>query len=424
MKLVAPLAYLAAAHADLISYKLQDAAPEMAALFISDGNFASQLFNHGCWCAKLANQAGNNLGGNQPVDDLDQICKDWARARRCSRSAGSACENADFTSTYEIQFNNAHQDSSYQSCANADSCSSESCQIDYYYIQAINDWKANNVFNFNSNPVCIPHASTQINNCQDWPTTPAPSTPQCVVEKDYIGCNGNDLIRFFDNTDAAGCQDACLADANCDLWVYVGDWQRCHLKNYSNNGGICYHPSTDPSIVPSLVAGFEYECVVPVELADTLGDVGVDNSNKQVAVSLLWEHECDLDLHVFEPNGEEIFYDNLSSANTGSLDADSWGAGASGYAVENISWLTAPTGTFRVAVKNYDSCTGNLPYQIHVQTGNNIETYDFVAPSGDNSKIEVLTFDWSNTQRSQSVLSVNFTEKILADDNAPAKNKN
>ena len=185
MKLVATTAYLAtllrptvASHAstptptpttqtDLISYKLQDAASELAALFISNGTFVSQLFNHGCWCAKLSNQPGSNLGGNKPVDELDQICKDWARARRCSREAGSACENADFTRPYEIEFSG-----NYHSCENADSCSSETCQIDYYYIQAINDWNANNVFTLNSSPVCFPFSpSGPINSCQAWPTT-------------------------------------------------------------------------------------------------------------------------------------------------------------------------------------------------------------------------------------------------------------
>ena len=166
MKLVAPFAALSAVYADLISYRLQSASSEMAALFVNDASFAANLFSHGCWCAKLADQSASNLGGNQPVDDLDQICKDWARARRCSRAAGAACENADFTSIYEIEV-------SPQRCIDSDACLSESCQIDYHFISEINAWRSANAGAFNpvTNPVCPAHTTAQLNNCQNFLTT-------------------------------------------------------------------------------------------------------------------------------------------------------------------------------------------------------------------------------------------------------------
>ena len=104
MKLIPASIALSTVYADLISYRLQESVTEMASLFLSDSTFAAQLFNHGCWCAKIADQGPSSasLGGNQPVDELDQICKDWARARRCSRVDGSSCELADFTSTYSV----------------------------------------------------------------------------------------------------------------------------------------------------------------------------------------------------------------------------------------------------------------------------------------------------------------------------------
>merc|ERR1712127_203962 len=143
MKLISASIAFAAVHADLISYRLQDSVHQMASLFLSDttsdSTFVAQLFNHGCWCAKIADQgpASASLGGNQPVDELDQICKDWARARRCSRAAGSSCEFADFTSTYEIEL-------SPQSCVDSDACLSETCQIDFSFISAIEAWRNSN----------------------------------------------------------------------------------------------------------------------------------------------------------------------------------------------------------------------------------------------------------------------------------------
>ena len=136
MKLISASIAFAAVHADLISYRLQESVNEMASLFLSDSTFAAQLSNHGCWCAKIADQGPTSasLGGNQPVDELDQICKDWARARRCSRATGSSCEFADFTSTYEIEV-------SPQSCVDSDACLSETSQIDFSFISAIEAWR-------------------------------------------------------------------------------------------------------------------------------------------------------------------------------------------------------------------------------------------------------------------------------------------
>ena len=227
MKLIAVSIAFSAVHADLISYRLQESVREIASLFLSDSTFAGQVFTHGCWCAKIGGDIAS-LGGNQPVDELDQICKDWARARRCSRSEGSSCEFADFTSTYDIEV-------SPQSCVDSDACLSETCQIDFSFISAIEAWRNSNSGAFSPvfNPVCPTHATSQINNCVDFVTTPAP----IVV--------------------------------------------------------------TAPPI-----ADF-------------------DNSDKQLSMTLIWERNCDLDIHAFQPDGQEIAYYNTGPLlSTGRLDHD------------------------------------------------------------------------------------------------------
>ena len=266
MKIVIPFLTTAFA-SDLISYKLSDASFEIASLVLTDSNFLSQVFTHGCWCAKLANPTDSNLGGATSVDDLDQICKEWAGARRCSRSSGSNCEFADFTTSYELNL------SPIQQCVDSDPCLSETCQIDYHFISLIEDWSQNqNSITLNTDPTCAANSinipnngnsgnSVSAGNCASFVTTPMPTPlPACEVGQDYIGCNGNDLIRYFDSN-AAECQVQCLADSNCDLWVYVDAWQRCHLKNAGGN--YCTQTPGDTSIIPGLVVGFDYECEIP-----------------------------------------------------------------------------------------------------------------------------------------------------------------
>lgn len=92
--------------------------------------------------------------------------------------------------------------------------------------------------------------------------------------------------------------------------------------------------------------------VVPV----TLTQVGTGD----VQVSLSWSVPADIDLHVVDPSGEEIYYGNDASASGGVLDLDSnAGCGIDNVDNENITWATgtAPRGTYTVRVDNWDSCT-------------------------------------------------------------------
>jgi uncharacterized protein YfaP (DUF2135 family) len=79
--------------------------------------------------------------------------------------------------------------------------------------------------------------------------------------------------------------------------------------------------------------------------------------------SLAWDADVDLDLHVTEPNGNEIFWANPESPTGGTLDIDDLNGPASSgrpagepEGVENIFWQdTAPTGTYVVRVNYFDS---------------------------------------------------------------------
>lgn len=84
----------------------------------------------------------------------------------------------------------------------------------------------------------------------------------------------------------------------------------------------------------------------PIEKAETVGDKG------NLKVTLLWNFPADLDLHIFEPNGNEIYYENkLDSVTGGFLDVDNREGGYG--SAENIFWENPPGGEYIVYVKYY-----------------------------------------------------------------------
>jgi hypothetical protein len=79
-----------------------------------------------------------------------------------------------------------------------------------------------------------------------------------------------------------------------------------------------------------------------------------------VSVTLFWADINDLDLHVIDPSGEEVYYGNSTSVSGGMLDHDSNAACGEMnlFPVENIVWPTgtAPHGTFTVRVNFWREC--------------------------------------------------------------------
>lgn len=71
-------------------------------------------------------------------------------------------------------------------------------------------------------------------------------------------------------------------------------------------------------------------------------------------ISMIWEFRADIDLRVFEPDGNEIYFANRNSSTGGFLDRDDTTGGSAGNpTIENIYWEHPPTGTYRVNVNYY-----------------------------------------------------------------------
>ena len=90
-----------------------------------------------------------------------------------------------------------------------------------------------------------------------------------------------------------------------------------------------------------------------------------------VQVTLRWSTDDDLDLHVIDPNGEEINFSSRTSSSGGQLDFDcipSSGCDDGGNHVENVFWPPgqAPSGSYSAFVRNLGSGAADFTLDIIV----------------------------------------------------------
>ncbi len=99
----------------------------------------------------------------------------------------------------------------------------------------------------------------------------------------------------------------------------------------------------------------------PVDDLVAPGDLG----SGEIQVTLLWSTGDDLDLHVIDPEGNRVFYDNKVADMGGRLDRDDPGDAtcqSTDTRAENIFWDdAAPRGTYTVEVKNFRVDQGESP---------------------------------------------------------------
>lgn len=77
-----------------------------------------------------------------------------------------------------------------------------------------------------------------------------------------------------------------------------------------------------------------------------------DLNSAEITIRLDWsKHSCDtdIDLHVFDPFGEEIAYYNMTSSSGGYLDRDD----LVGPGPEHVRWTSAPAGEYKIYVHYY-----------------------------------------------------------------------
>lgn len=99
---------------------------------------------------------------------------------------------------------------------------------------------------------------------------------------------------------------------------------------------------------------------------------GVEVGTGDVRVTLTWNSRADVDLHVTDPFGEEIYFGNRETGTGGRLDVDANAGCANEPTVENVFWPSgrAPSGAYGISVQLYADCgTANTQYEVTVYVG-------------------------------------------------------
>ena len=149
----------------------------------------------------------------------------------------------------------------------------------------------------------------------------------------------------------------------------------------------------------------------------------------KLQVSLNWDQENDIDLHLIEPDGEEIYYGCDKSSNGGKLDLDSNpDCDIDGVNNENIFYddeATIEEGEYIVRVDMYANCsvTTNTKYSVVVRyEGNIISTIEGDNPfSGEFSPTEedagsagsgvtIMKFNIGNVKNAQKAFKLTYPE--------------
>lgn len=106
----------------------------------------------------------------------------------------------------------------------------------------------------------------------------------------------------------------------------------------------------------------------PVNPPDLQGQSG------DLRINLQWDTPCDLDLHVKDPCGREIYYSSTTascSGGTGTLDVDANAGGPThAHPQENIYWMSPASGNYKVSVVNYSKRTeGTVTFNVTIIDG-------------------------------------------------------
>ena len=131
---------------------------------------------------------------------------------------------------------------------------------------------------------------------------------------------------------------------------------------HSGGGG-----ETKPAAAPTSTTSTAPPTTAPAQAGVLTVPPGLRLGTGDVQVTLLWADGNDLDLHVVDPSGAEIYFSHPNSPTGGTLDHDDTaGCSSTGTHVENVFWPAggAPPGSYRVFVKNYSSCGAPSRYTL------------------------------------------------------------
>ena len=150
---------------------------------------------------------------------------------------------------------------------------------------------------------------------------------------------------------------------NTDNLIEAGDfWGHSFIDSYMLEGS---HSATQ---ITSDIVTLLNDLALPAQVVEA----GI------ITVSLTWGSEPDVDLHVYEPNGMQVFWNNLQGY-SGALDRDD----RSGYGPEHYnvsSCETLESGVYQIAL-DYFKGEGPEVATIQIKAGLLVRTYEIPIPS-------------------------------------------
>ena len=115
----------------------------------------------------------------------------------------------------------------------------------------------------------------------------------------------------------------------------------------------------------------------PVGPFASLDTTAITVGTGDIQISLSWDVDSDVDLHVVDPSGEEIYYAHRQSVSNGSLDLDSnAGCDLDHKRNENVTWPTgrAPRGSYTVRVDYWSNCqAAQTNYTVRIINGSDAQ---------------------------------------------------
>jgi len=116
--------------------------------------------------------------------------------------------------------------------------------------------------------------------------------------------------------------------------------------------------------------GWSYNGNIADSIKEKVKSAGGNVTNAKMRVSLEWYNFDDLDIHIYEPGGNHIYFSNKS----GKLDVDmNAGGGTTRTPVENVSWTSMADGAYRVAVNQYNQReTSDVGCTIEIENAGNL----------------------------------------------------
>lgn len=245
--------------------------------------------------------------------------------------------------------------------------------------------------------------------CGSSATQPGPVQPQYTVSGFVTGVQATDGSQGVSRSGTAPAAqggpsvtptgNASVINGGSNLVRLRGSvpFQVVYLYIGSVSGGVSGYwelrllsASTDVTIVVTFARGLpvgSFDCVFGLATAagltgsySGLSNTVVTQANTgEVQVSVSWDALTDVDLHVVEPSGTEIYYGNLSSSAGGSLDLDSNpDCSIDRVNNENIRWPAgrAPSGTYTVRLDYYSACGVSLTnYVVTINNGGTTSLY-------------------------------------------------